>query len=132
MASISSSGRGRGGGGLTLISRVQLFPRGGEGCPVACSYRTCDFPEWWGSPDPLFPPPLGKGMNLTLLFVAVFLGYNQYWPSGFMVLRPGAPKGSCSDFKAPQMSDHSLKSYSLIQQTGRSRESNLRPLVYKA
>ena len=31
------------------------------------------------------------------LFVAVFLGYNQYWPGGFMVfvvLCPGAPEGS--------------------------------------
>ena len=31
------------------------------------------------------------------LFVTVFLGYNQYWPGGFMffvVLCPGAPEGS--------------------------------------
>ena len=26
------------------------------------------------------------------MFVAVFLGYNQYWPVGLMVLCPGAPK----------------------------------------
>ena len=35
------------------------------------------------------------------LFVAVFLGYNQYWPGEFMVLCPGAPEGSTgSDSKA--------------------------------
>ena len=40
------------------------------------------------------------------MFVAVFLGYNQYWPGGFMffvVLCPGAPEGSTSSgsgFKA--------------------------------
>ena len=25
------------------------------------------------------------------MFEAVFFGYNQYWPDGFMVLCPGAP-----------------------------------------
>ena len=37
-------------------------------------------------------PKVGK-----MLFVAVFLGYNQYWPDEFMVyvvLCPGAPEGS--------------------------------------
>ena len=42
------------------------------------------------------------------LFVAMFLGYNQYWPDEFMVfvaLSPGAPEGSTgsgSGFKASQ------------------------------
>ena len=34
---------------------------------------------------------------LNKLFVAVLLGYNQYWPGGFMVfvvICPGAPEGS--------------------------------------
>ena len=41
-------------------------------------------------------------------FVAVFLGYNQYWSGGFMVLWflcPGTPEGSIgsgSGFKASQ------------------------------
>ena len=39
----------------------------------------------------------------SLVFVTVFLGYNQYWPGGFMVLWllcPGA--GSGSGIKASQ------------------------------
>ena len=59
----------------------------------------------------------------------------QYWPGGFMlfvVLCPGTPEGSSgsgSGFKASQKTGQRLKS--LIRQTGRSRESHLRPLVYK-
>ena len=48
----------------------------------------------------------------VLLFVAVFLGYNQYWSGEFVVLCPGAPEGSTgsgSGFKASQKT-HSLKS----------------------
>ena len=46
--------------------------------------------------------------------MAVFLGYNQYWPGGFVVLCPGAPEGSTgsgSDFKASQKTGYGLKSY---------------------
>ena len=42
-------------------------------------------------------PPLCPSISLFILFVAVFLGYNQYWPDEFMVfvvLCPGAPDGS--------------------------------------
>ena len=52
-----------------------------------------------------------------VLFGALFLGYNQYWPGEFMVfvvLCPGAPEGSTgsgSDFKASQKTSHSLKSH---------------------
>ena len=47
-------------------------------------------------------------MIIFHFFVAVFLGYNQYWPGGFMglwFLCPGTPEGStgsCSGFKASQ------------------------------
>ena len=47
----------------------------------------------------------------------------------FVVLCPGTPEGSTgsgSGFKASQKTGQRL-----IRQTGRSRESNLRPLVYK-
>ena len=50
-----------------------------------------------------------------ILSVAVFLGYNQYWPGGLMVLWflcPGAPKGStgsASEFKASQKTGPQLK-----------------------
>ena len=50
------------------------------------------------------------------MFVAVFLGYNLYWPDGLMffhVLCPGAPVGSTgsgSGFKASQKTGHSFKS----------------------
>ena len=50
-----------------------------------------------------------------MLFVAVFLGYNQYWPGEFMVfvvLCPGAPEGSTgsdSGFKASQKTGPQLK-----------------------
>ena len=53
--------------------------------------------------------------NLIFIFVAVFLGYNQYWPGGFMVLWflcPGAPEGSTgsgSGFKASQKMGQRLK-----------------------
>ena len=49
--------------------------------------------------------------------MAVFLGYNQYWPGGFLlfvVLCPGAPEGSAgggSGFKASQKTGHCLKSH---------------------
>ena len=52
------------------------------------------------------------------LSVAVFLGYNQYWPGGFMVfvvLCPGAPEGatgSGSGFKASQKMGSWLKASS--------------------
>ena len=48
----------------------------------------------------------GYSYLLTLLFVTVFLGYNQYWSGEFMVfvvLCPGAPEdstGSGFGFKA--------------------------------
>ena len=52
------------------------------------------------------------------LFAAVFLGHNQYWPDGFMVLLgflyPGAPEGSTgsgSDLKAFQKTGPRLKSH---------------------
>ena len=52
----------------------------------------------------------------THLFVAVFLGYNQYWPDGFMVLWcflcAGAPEditGSGPGFKASQKTGPRLK-----------------------
>ena len=51
------------------------------------------------------------------LFVAVFLGYNQYWPGGFMVfvvLCPGAPEGSPAvvlDLKRLRRRRHNLKSH---------------------
>ena len=44
-----------------------------------------------------------------VIFVAVFIGYNQYWQGGFMVLCflcPGTPEGSTgsgSGFKAFQV-----------------------------
>ena len=50
-------------------------------------------------------------------FVAVFLGYNQYWPGDFLVLYflcPGTPKGSTgsdSGFKASQKTGQGLKSH---------------------
>ena len=54
--------------------------------------------------------------RIILLFVAVFLGYNQYWVwvYGFVgfFLCPGASKGSigsCSDFKASQKMGPQLK-----------------------
>ena len=53
--------------------------------------------------------------HLFTLFVAVFLGFNQYWPGEsmvFVVLRPGAPEGSTgsgSGFKAPQKTGPLLK-----------------------
>ena len=49
------------------------------------------------------------------LLVAVFIGYNQYWPGGCMVLWilcPGAPEGSTvsgSDFKSSQKTGPWLK-----------------------
>ena len=49
--------------------------------------------------------------------MAVFIGYNQYWPVGFMVLWflcPGAPEDSTSSssaFKAPQKTGRRLKSH---------------------
>ena len=58
----------------------------------------------------------------------------QYWPGGFMlsvILCPGTPEGSTgsgSGFKASQKTGQRLK---VSSQTGRSRESNLLPLVYK-
>ena len=48
----------------------------------------------------------------------------------FVVLCPGAPKGSTrsgSGFEVSQKTGPGL-----IQKTGRSQESNLQPLVYKA
>ena len=45
--------------------------------------------------------------------MAVFLGYNQYWPGGFMglwFLCPGTPD-SGSGFKASQQMCHGLKSH---------------------
>ena len=59
-----------------------------------------------------------------VLFVVVFLGFNQYWSGGFMVfvvLSPGAPKGSPAVvlvLKRLRRRDHSLY---LMRQTGRSR-----------
>ena len=44
--------------------------------------------------------------------VGVFLGYNQYWSVGFVVVCPGAPDGSTgsgSGFKASQNTGHVLK-----------------------
>ena len=64
------------------------------------------------------------------VFVAVFLGCTSTGRGGFMlfvVLCPGAPEGSTgsgSGFKASQKTGQWLKVSS-------SRESNLRPLVYK-
>ena len=49
--------------------------------------------------------------------MAVFLGYNQYWPDEFIffvVLCPGAPEGSTgsgSGFKASQKTGHGFKSH---------------------
>ena len=51
---------------------------------------------------------------MKLLFVAVFVGFNQYWPGGFMVLCPGAPDGWTgrgSDLKNLRRWGHSLKSH---------------------
>ena len=54
--------------------------------------------------------------DVILLFVAVFLGYNQYCPGGFMfcvVLYPGAREGSTgsgSGLKASQKTGHVFKS----------------------
>ena len=54
---------------------------------------------------------------LKCLFVAVFLGYNQYWPGGFIifvVLCPGAPEGSPAVvlvLKRLRRLGHSLKSH---------------------
>ena len=47
-----------------------------------------------------------------ILFVAMFLDYNQDWPDGFMVLCPGAPEGSLAVvlvFKASQKTGPPLK-----------------------
>ena len=55
--------------------------------------------------------------DVILLFVAMFLGYNQFWPGGFMlfvVLCPVEPEGSTgsgSGFKASQKTGHALKSH---------------------
>ena len=52
------------------------------------------------------------------IFVAVFLGYNQNWPDGFVVLWflcPGTPEGSTgsgSGFKASQKTGPRLKASS--------------------
>ena len=57
------------------------------------------------------------------MFVAVFLGYNQYWSGGFMVLWfscPGTPEGSTgsgSGFKASKKTGPRLK-VSSGRQTG--------------
>ena len=56
-----------------------------------------------------------KKCCIYLLFVAVFLGYNHYWPGEFIVfvvLCPGAPEGSTgsrSGFKASQKTGPQLK-----------------------
>ena len=59
------------------------------------------------------------------MFVAVFLGYNQYWPGGFMyfaVLCQRAPEGSTSsgsDFKASQKTGTQLKvSFDRLREAG--------------
>ena len=55
--------------------------------------------------------------DVILLFVVMFLGYNQYWPDGFMffvVLCPGTPEGSTgSGFgaKVSQKMGYGLKSH---------------------
>ena len=46
------------------------------------------------------------------MVVAMFIGYNQYWPGGFMVICRGAPEGSTSNgsgFKASQKTGPQLK-----------------------
>ena len=59
--------------------------------------------------------------GVRYVFVAVFLGYNQYWPGGLMVLLggggvcPGTPEGSTgsgSGFKASQKTGPRLKASS--------------------
>ena len=53
---------------------------------------------------------------IYILFVALFLGYNQYWPDGlmvFVILCPGAPEGSPAVvlvLKCLRRLGHSLKS----------------------
>ena len=91
-------------------------------------------PTDWEKPG-IKPGPPWFTKHMLPLFVAVFLGYNQYWPDGFVfvfvVLCPGAPEGSTgsgSCIIAPQKTGLAL---SLFRQTGWSRESNLRPQVYK-
>ena len=64
--------------------------------------------------------------------MAVLLGYNQYWPGVFIVLCSlctGTPKSSTgcgSNFKVSQKMG--AMAYSLIRQTGRSWESNLKDI----
>ena len=55
-----------------------------------------------------------KPLLSDILFVAVFLGYNQYWLGGFVVLCPGAPEGSQAVvliLKCFRRRGHSLKSH---------------------
>ena len=63
--------------------------------------------KWHGMFCPgMFYPTFGKGFYD--IFVAVFLGYNQYWPDEFIVLwflcpgTPGGSTGSGSGFKVSQ------------------------------
>ena len=54
----------------------------------------------------------------------------QYWPGVlcfFVVLCPGTPEGSTGSGSG----FNGATALSLIRQTGGSRESNLRPLIYK-
>ena len=54
-------------------------------------------------------------MGKLVLFLAMFLGYNQYWPGGFMglwILCPGASGGSTdsgSDFNASKKTGPRIK-----------------------
>ena len=56
-------------------------------------------------------------IHLINIILAVFLGYNQYWPGGFMglcFLCPGTPEGSTScgsGLKRLRRRGHGLKSY---------------------
>ena len=67
---------------------------------------------------------------MILLFVAVFIGYNQYWPGEFMLfvvyVNPH-PKAQTAVVLVMKGLRRRAKALSLIRQTGRSRESNLQP-----
>ena len=64
----------------------------------------------------------------------MFIGYNQYWPGGFIFLwfyvqeHPKAQPAVVLDLKRLR---RRVMDLSLIRQTGRGRESNLQILVYK-
>ena len=83
--------------------------------PEDCIYLSKWCRPWWNAAY----CGISSGSSLFAnypLFVAVFLGYNQCWPGGFMVLWiflcPGAPEGSTgsgSDFKASQKTGPQLK-----------------------